>query len=529
MPFSELDPNGNAVDPPLPAWMGNSTLTIGEMRFIYDNWMMYYSPDVGHDTGKRIAWLDKAVAYRAGNEIPASGSGIHVIPRDGYESTRWLIFPWNTRFPYHDGYDQAEFNLWLTIQFLFHRKRHDRIGDIADMTQSDRPNLTNWDEDTAIPRVEDVYMPRLDDLWKALLAPARPLSGREALEIIATRFMPHMIHADWRRYWWRLLRSAIEHGFTRERSADARLDDVQFPIAIRSIGRHIRYWIETAKGSLTTTAGVFDDPTSPWSGGQAPGVDDNAKNTYYPHMHQGQGTIPTDMFLYTEDAMAMSFVGACVFAYARAAMAGIIAPHALFAGDVRGTTKGMGAPNLAQFRRPTVDDYMYEEALLGRAAALRIIRARRGGLVVDRNDVKAVNATKQRLATMLPRSDQALQNKIHYLRWFSAVLRSNDKLEVNGPTTYPEAVREEPLLYEQPEGRQLFDVSQEIVEDRDKQRRRWLGAGMRERNRTNLDLLASYSGAPPNDPMLYDHYDDLPLTERQSEAIANAMKQLTLG
>jgi hypothetical protein len=130
----------------------------------------------------------------------------------------------------------------------------------------------------------------------------------------------------------------------------------------------------------------------------------------------------------------------------------------------------MGEANLPQFRHPTPEQRMEQEALRGRAAALRIVRARRSGAAVDAYDVREIQEAQRKISTMTV----AVERRDGYLRCFAAVLRENDRL--SGP-----------------------------------------GA------------VEAFSEMPRNSSLLYDDNDDLPLTEGQSAAIANAMSRLALG
>jgi hypothetical protein len=448
-----------------------------------------------------------------------------VQPADGFESTRWLIFPWNTRFAYNDGYDQAEFNLWLTINFMFHHNDDGTTANPLDVLSSDPKVFTNWSED-ANPRVEDMVVPRFNALWERLLGVGRPLSGREAIEIIAAQFMPMQLDANHRRYWWRLLRDAMERGFARELKADGRLYENAIATAIRFIARHVRYYMYNRRGSLDRAGQVFDDPDAPWA--DTPGAVVENRDTYYPQMIGEHGTVPTDLFLYTEESMAMSFVGACTFAYGRAALAGLIMPHALFV--LADTRQPMGEPNLPQFRHATADDRLEDEAIAGRAALLRIMRARRGGSTPNLGDVRIIEDAQDRLKRFAPSDEHGEEKKNQYLRWFAAALRQNDRLDGTGyaPLT-------EPTFVEQREGRLLMreirsqGTGAETMDDQGQQRRRWTTIVHRQGEQSKAESLASFSGAPENDSLLYDRNDQLPLTDAQGYAIADAMERLALG
>lgn len=439
---------------PFPLWIGDDPRILSEFKQpdanqMYNAWIKYYSPgDINNvnNVGLRLLWKNTIELARQTNPNAQRelGVGIEDKPMYGtYPNVSWLFLPWNLSFPIDELAKDSlllEVNLWITIQFILH-KRGEIFANPEEVIVKDSLIFSNRNSDSGnpiVPRVEDYHNLVLDDLWRSILNERKPLTGRQTLEKIAQALMPRGLHVNIRREWWIILRYTIENAFTAREDAYA---GTGFPIRIKKIARHLRYHFLLNSGDIGSTNLTLEEITNPsvlsnpwarWYNNQGYPSDlrDPTKTeyTFFPLLNdEDDGKLPENMYLYTDESAALAFVGACVYCYARAAYSGVMVPYSIYIGSDISQT--MGATNLPQHQRQSPDHWIEVVALSGRAAALRAQMARKAGGVPSVSDLRVLKLVRERLLQTKPSTDFGRAQKTRYLKWFSAVLRVNDRVE----------------------------------------------------------------------------------------------------
>lgn len=454
VPAPEGDPHDHGAHSPfaesMPSntdeWSGAVTTPDATIEALYDKWFSLYHPS----RGLRSVWLAQMHDLR--NERPF----VQTPPRreEEYDTIHRLIFPWNLTMRDDDAYLQLEVNMWLAMYAIrYYASKNGTRRTIHDFDIREIMNHIPNEHDYIDRRVRGKYIPLLSGVWNALLSEGRPLSAREALEIIACELTPKdVLDRNHRLRWWRTLQR-LYHLSIGERE-----DAHKFSIdrAFKRMTRHLRaqYATPQVTGDYAHTLSVFgkyDDnaqvPLREVIEAARRDNNDDTLLTYLPlpltedDMHR---TFPDDVYLYTENATELNYVGACFFLFARAAVAGIVAPGTFYGG---GTLENMGEANLPQFSHIRQIDRIEDVALRARMAALRIVRARRGGPPEHAGDASVIKDVRTALKRHIDDPDDDVRNAcISYRRQFAAVLRIQDRLEDGGLRTFAEVEAHNELL-----------------------------------------------------------------------------------
>lgn len=457
-----VDPEDPDETTMVPIWVGDAEqywaeFDVERSLLMYAAWMEFYSPGELGDVdkkGTRIRWLEDILNVAADPAIRRRG--LRDQPRYGeYPNVSWLYLPWNLNFPVEEMRDdmfKMEVCLWLAMQFLVHMD--DGILRTSEsVVRKDTRVIVNRNYDGTgepiVPRVER-YHEFLDQIWTSILREGKPLTGRQVLEKIVLGLMPRGLRVEIRRAWWDVVKYTFARGFTEREDAYSRNG---ISIRLRAIARHLRYHLMVHSGDPQ----IIRDHTDgiPWGENAVHAgnlVADAPEYTYFPiHDPQVRGSVPTELFLYTDEAAALVFAGACAYCFARAAYSGIMIPYSVHLGWNVG--QPMGEANLPQHRHTPADFQIEVVALNGREAALHIQRRRKVGGVPSEVDIRVLKVARDQLLKMQTTTDAGRRQKERYLRWFAAVLREEDRIERGnlGMREWANIAQPNPNLYDTPE------------------------------------------------------------------------------